>query len=105
MELTTLAEANSTLFQGNASQVADESFAMLGLNEQFKFPIRRLVTRWMVPYLTAHRIDDVSLLNQITSEEAEVNLSSNSGLIPSKRFPDIQAMLQTGRSDGKVECL
>jgi hypothetical protein len=43
MEMTTLAEADSTLFQGNASQVAHEILVMLRLNEQFKFPIRRLV--------------------------------------------------------------
>jgi hypothetical protein len=46
MELATLAESDATLFQGTATQVGDEMLASLGLNEQFKFPIRRLVTLW-----------------------------------------------------------
>jgi hypothetical protein len=87
MELATLAESDSTLFQGTASQVGDEMLAMLGLNEQFKFPIRRLVTLWknstwqpmttewcrtgighstfnisLWAELVGHRIDDVSPL-------------------------------------------
>jgi hypothetical protein len=87
MELATLAESDSTLFQGTAAQVGDEMLAMLGLNEQFKFPIRRLVTLWknsawqpmttewcrtgighstfnisLWAELVGHRIDDVSSL-------------------------------------------
>jgi hypothetical protein len=86
MELATLVESDPSLFKGNASQVGKEMLAMLGLTEQFKFPIRRLVTLWKnntwQPIITewcqtaighstfnislwadlaVHRIDDVSL--------------------------------------------
>ncbi|KAH8748291.1 hypothetical protein F5882DRAFT_236928, partial [Hyaloscypha sp. PMI_1271] len=46
MELATLAESDPNIFQGTASQVGDEMLALLGLSEQFKFHIRRLVTLW-----------------------------------------------------------
>jgi hypothetical protein len=87
MELATLAESDPTLFQGTASQVGGEMLALLGLSEQFKFPVRRLVTLWknetwqpmitdwcrtaighstfnisLWAELVVHRIDDVSLL-------------------------------------------
>ena len=47
MELATLAESDPTLFRGSASEVGDEMRALLGLDEQFKFPMRRLVTLWL----------------------------------------------------------
>jgi hypothetical protein len=85
LELATLAESDPTLFKGNASQVGEEMLAVLGLTEQFKFPMRRLVTLWknntwqpmitewcqtaighstfnvsLWAELAVHRIDDVS---------------------------------------------
>lgn len=90
MELATLAESDPSLFKGNASQVGDKMLAMLGLTEQFKFPMRRLVTLWrnnawhpmitewcqtaighstfnisLWADLAVHRIDDVSLLRPV----------------------------------------
>ena len=46
MELVTLAKADSSLFQGNSSEVQKEMLAVLGLSGRVKFPIRRLTTLW-----------------------------------------------------------
>ena len=46
MELATLADADSSLFQGKHGSVQDEMLEGLGLSGQAKFPIRRLVTLW-----------------------------------------------------------
>lgn len=46
MELAVLAETDSSLFQGNQGSLRDEMLQTLGLSDQIKFPIRRLVTLW-----------------------------------------------------------
>ena len=46
VELVTLAKADSSLFQGNSSEIQKEMLTVLGLSGRVKFPIRRLATLW-----------------------------------------------------------
>lgn len=46
MELVSLAESDSKLFQGTNGPIQNEMVQALGLSGRVQFPIRRLVTLW-----------------------------------------------------------